>query len=320
MELLGFRAKAIVSVHDNQKISPPRASDTDDVSEKPEASIDYSTLIPSLNEALLEACGAFSADLLLVRYLQRLESIFTGVPIPCDVLFTDPLSSELNGLSHIRDPFLSSLHQWTKKKLSMNSFSRVVGWSFIHFLDPQCPRSIHFHNISDASQSSVHAGLKAWVHNLLPLLLVDNSQKTHQWTELILDIVEKGGISAFPQTTTINPCKGQIHSAVIHRFLKLAGIKGYPVVAKEAATIALHFLTENDDVCWKCWRYLGEGIPVVVAKDARKIAIWCLMENVDCWRHWDNLYKMNVKVGVALLKTLVDECKDHSFKLPSSPE
>ncbi|XP_048610575.1 uncharacterized protein LOC125585485 isoform X1 [Brassica napus] len=122
----------------------------------------------------------------------------------------------------------------------MNSFSRVVGWSFIHFLDPQCPRSIHFHNISDvtifaaltlslrsnplslvvrlplmrnrhlyyqekgvdsvpltiwmvnqASQSSVHAGLKAWVHNLLPLLLVDNSQKTHQWTELILDIVEK---------------------------------------------------------------------------------------------------------------------------------
>ncbi|CAN7009227.1 unnamed protein product, partial [Brassica oleracea var. botrytis] len=78
-------------------------------SEKPEASIDYSTLIPSLNEAL------------------RLESIFTGVPIPCDVLFTDPLSSELNVLSHIRDPFLSSLHQWTKKKLSMNSFSRVVG-------------------------------------------------------------------------------------------------------------------------------------------------------------------------------------------------
>ncbi|XP_013632532.1 PREDICTED: uncharacterized protein LOC106337998 [Brassica oleracea var. oleracea] len=120
-------------------------------SEKPEASIDYSTLIPSLNEALLEACGAFSADLLLVRYLQRLESIFTGVPIPCDVLFTDPLSSELNVLSHIRDPFLSSLHQWTKKKLSMNSFSRVVGWSFIHFLDPQCPRSIHFHNISDVT-------------------------------------------------------------------------------------------------------------------------------------------------------------------------
>ncbi|KAF2566712.1 hypothetical protein F2Q68_00024348 [Brassica cretica] len=40
--------------------------------------------------------------------------------------------------------------------------------------------------------------------------------------------------------------------------LKLAGIIGYPVVAKEAATIALHFLTENDDVCWKCWRYTDE--------------------------------------------------------------
>ncbi|CAF1814858.1 unnamed protein product [Brassica oleracea] len=43
------------------------------------------------------------------------------------------------------------------------------------------------------------------------------------------------------------------------------------------------------------------------------------MENVECWRHWDNLYKKNIKVGVALLKTLVDEWKDHSLKLPSSP-
>ncbi|KAF2568524.1 hypothetical protein F2Q68_00024350 [Brassica cretica] len=193
-------------------------------SEKPEASIDYSTLIPSLNEALLEACGAFSADLLLVRYLQRLESIFTGVPFPCDVLFTDPLSSELN-----------------------------------------------------ASQSSVHAGLKAWVHNLLPLLLVDNSQKTHQWTELILDIVEK--ILAKPGT--------------------LEELVGSP--------------------SWESHVVIPITSLKTMLRDARKIAIWCLMENVDCWRHWDNLYKMNVKVGAALLKTLVDEWKDHSFKLPSSP-
>ncbi|CAF1814874.1 unnamed protein product, partial [Brassica oleracea] len=78
-------------------------------SEKPEASIDYSTLIPSLNEAL------------------RLESIFTGVPFPCGGLFTDPLSSELSVLSRIPEPFLSSLQQWTKRKLSMHSFARVVG-------------------------------------------------------------------------------------------------------------------------------------------------------------------------------------------------
>ncbi|KAG2326639.1 hypothetical protein Bca52824_009367 [Brassica carinata] len=36
--------------------------------------------------------------------------------------------------------------------------------------------------------------------------------------------------------------------------------------------------------------------------------------------HWDNLYnKRNIKVGVALLNTLVGEWKDHSLKLPSSP-
>ncbi|KAF3575986.1 hypothetical protein DY000_02029336 [Brassica cretica] len=97
MELLGFRAKAKeLAIALSLFISTICSR-----SEKPEASIDYSTLIPSLNEALLEACGAFSADLLLVRYLQRLESIFTGVPFPCDVLFTDPLSCELNNGSSL---------------------------------------------------------------------------------------------------------------------------------------------------------------------------------------------------------------------------
>ena len=52
----------------------------------------------------------------------------------------------------------------------------------------------------------------------------------------------------------------------------------------------------------------GEGMPVVLAKDARAIAIWCLMGNVDCWRHWDSVYKAEYK-----------SWKDHSLKLPSSP-
>ncbi|XP_023638791.1 uncharacterized protein LOC17887195 isoform X2 [Capsella rubella] len=62
----------------------------------------------------------------------------------------------------------------------------------------------------------------------------------------------------------------------------------------------------------------GEANPVL-AKEAITIAIWSLTENVDCWKSWDNLYKENVEASVALLKRLVEEWKDHSLKLLSSP-
>ncbi|XP_010505565.1 PREDICTED: uncharacterized protein LOC104782356 [Camelina sativa] len=57
----------------------------------------------------------------------------------------------------------------------------------------------------------------------------------------------------------------------------------------------------------------------VVAKEATTIAIWSLTENGDCWDHWNNLYKENLEASVALLRKLVNEWKDHSLKLLSSP-
>ncbi|XP_020882027.1 uncharacterized protein LOC9311149 isoform X1 [Arabidopsis lyrata subsp. lyrata] len=57
----------------------------------------------------------------------------------------------------------------------------------------------------------------------------------------------------------------------------------------------------------------------VLAKEATSIAIWSLTENINCWKHWDNVYKENLGVSVALLKKLVDEWNDHSLKLLSPP-
>ncbi|XP_020881604.1 uncharacterized protein LOC9312951 isoform X3 [Arabidopsis lyrata subsp. lyrata] len=57
----------------------------------------------------------------------------------------------------------------------------------------------------------------------------------------------------------------------------------------------------------------------VLAKEATSIAIWSLTENINCWKHWENLYKENLEVSVALLKKLVDEWKGHSLKLLSPP-
>ncbi|KAF3523315.1 hypothetical protein F2Q69_00051342 [Brassica cretica] len=62
----------------------------------------------------------------------------------------------------------------------------------------------------------------------------------------------------------------------------------------------------------------GEGNPVL-AKEATAIAIWALTQNVDCCKLWDSLYKENLEASVALLKRLVEEWKEHSLKLSSSP-
>ncbi|CAA7013402.1 unnamed protein product [Microthlaspi erraticum] len=57
----------------------------------------------------------------------------------------------------------------------------------------------------------------------------------------------------------------------------------------------------------------------VLAKEATEIAVWCLTKNVDCCKHWDEVYMDNPKASVALLKKLVEEWEeDHSLKLSSS--
>ncbi|CAL9237344.1 unnamed protein product, partial [Arabidopsis halleri] len=47
----------------------------------------------------------------------------------------------------------------------------------------------------------------------------------------------------------------------------------------------------------------GEGNPGL-AKEAAAIAIWSVTENVDCFKHWDILYKEHLEASVALLRNL----------------
>uniref|UniRef100_A0A1J3E9Z9 Uncharacterized protein n=1 Tax=Noccaea caerulescens TaxID=107243 RepID=A0A1J3E9Z9_NOCCA len=65
-------------------------------------------------------------------------------------------------------------------------------------------------------------------------------------------------------------------------------------------------------------KFAEQGNPVL-ANEATSIAIWCLTKNVYCCNHWDRVYMDNLEASVALLQNLVDEWKDHSLKLSSSP-
>ncbi|XP_019100697.1 PREDICTED: uncharacterized protein LOC104788717 [Camelina sativa] len=67
----------------------------------------------------------------------------------------------------------------------------------------------------------------------------------------------------------------------------------------------------------------GEGVVVTgnpgLAKEAAAIAIRSVTEHVDCFNHWDILYKEHLEASVALLRKLADEWKDHAPKVLSSP-
>ncbi|KAG5378999.1 hypothetical protein IGI04_026841 [Brassica rapa subsp. trilocularis] len=58
----------------------------------------------------------------------------------------------------------------------------------------------------------------------------------------------------------------------------------------------------------------GEG-NAVLAKEAAAVTIWAITQNVDCCKHWENLYNDNLEASVIVLKKLIDQWKERSVKL-----
>ncbi|XP_020884867.1 uncharacterized protein LOC9315294 isoform X2 [Arabidopsis lyrata subsp. lyrata] len=195
--------------------------------------------------------------------------------------------------------------------------------------------------VSRTGQDSVYSlddgsGLLSWAHNLLPV--VSNSDCNPQSRDLILQLVEK--ILSDPMAWTMRRnqairererlipppsfeillrltfpassarVKATERFEAIYPSLKEVALAGAPgseamkQVIKQIFTLSL--------------KLAKEGNPTL-AKEATEIAIWCVTEHVDCCEHWDNLYMRNPAASVAVLKKLVDNWKDHSLKIFSSP-
>ncbi|EOA34920.1 hypothetical protein CARUB_v10020004mg [Capsella rubella] len=190
--------------------------------------------------------------------------------------------------------------------------------------------------MAQASQGDISVGLYSWAHNLLPVVV--NKNCNPQSRDLILQLVEK--ILTNPKARTILVSgavrKGErlIPPPSFEMLMRLtfpassARVKAterfeaiYPLL-KEVALAGAPGSKAMKQVTQQIFTFslklAGEGNPVL-AKEATAIAIWSVTENVDCCKHWDNLYKENLEASVAVLKKLVDEWKEHSRKLSSSP-
>ncbi|KAL0664724.1 hypothetical protein Bca4012_101562 [Brassica carinata] len=190
--------------------------------------------------------------------------------------------------------------------------------------------------MAQASQGDLSVGLLSWAHNLLPVAGSKNCNP--QSRDLILQLVEK--ILSNPKARTILVSgavrKGDrlIPPPSFEILVRLtfpassARVKAterfeavYPLL-KEVALAGAPGSKAMKQVTQQIFTFAlklaGEGNPVL-AKEATAIAIWALTQNVDCCKLWDSLYKENLEASVALLKRLVEEWKEHSLKLSSSP-
>ncbi|VVB17076.1 unnamed protein product [Arabis nemorensis] len=190
--------------------------------------------------------------------------------------------------------------------------------------------------MAQAAQGDVSVGLYSWAHNLLPV--VSNKNCNPQSRDLILQLVEKVLSNPKARTILVNGAvkKGErlIPPPSFEILVRLsfptssARVKAterfeaiYPLL-KEVALAGAPGSKAMKQVTQQIFTFAlklaGEGNPILT-KEATAIAIWSVTQNVDCCKHWDNLYKENLEASVAVLKKLVEEWKEHSLKLSSSP-
>ncbi|CAH8313373.1 unnamed protein product [Eruca vesicaria subsp. sativa] len=191
-----------------------------------------------------------------------------------------------------------------------------------------------------SSKGDLCLGLYSWAHNLLPLVTVSNKKCCciPQSLDLILQFVEE--IMSHPKAPTIlvdgairegqpliplpsfeilvrltfPPRSARVKSTerveAIYPLLKVVALSpdmaGGSNAVKQMFTFAL--------------RSGRKGIVtgnLALAEEATSIAIWCVLESVDCFEHWDIIYRENLEASVALLKKLVGEQKVYFLRLPS---
>ncbi|XP_009115558.1 uncharacterized protein LOC103840791 [Brassica rapa] len=189
--------------------------------------------------------------------------------------------------------------------------------------------------MAQASQGDLSVGLLSWAHNLLPV--VSSKSCNPQSRDLILQLVER--IVSNPKARTILVSgavrKGErlIPPPSFEVLMRLtfpassARVKAterfeaiYPLlkeVSLAGAPGSKAMKQTTQQIFTFALKAAGEGNPVL-AKEAAAVAIWAITQNVDCCKHWENLYSDNLEASVTVLKRLIDEWKERSVKLTPS--
>lgn len=188
--------------------------------------------------------------------------------------------------------------------------------------------------ITQALQGDLTVGLFMWAHFLLPLLS-SKLNSNPQSRDLILQLAERIVSAPKAHAILINGAvrKGErvVPPSALEILMRItfpapsARIKAterfeaiYPTL-KEVALVAspgskaMKQLTQR--ILPFAIKAVGEGVPDL-SKEATELSIWCLTQNPDCYKLWDNVYLDNVEASLIIIKKLSTEFKVHSAKVP----
>ncbi|KAG2320950.1 hypothetical protein Bca4012_056031 [Brassica carinata] len=186
--------------------------------------------------------------------------------------------------------------------------------------------------MAQASQGDITVGLYCWAHNLLPV--VSSKSYNPQSRDLILQLVERILSNPKARTILVNGAvrkgerlipppsfeilmrltfpassarvKATERFEAIYPLLKEVSLAGVP------GSKAMKQVTQQ--IFTSALKAAGEG-NAGLAKEAAAVTIWAITQNVDCCKHWENLYNENLEASVTVLKKLIDEWKERSVKL-----
>lgn len=186
--------------------------------------------------------------------------------------------------------------------------------------------------ITQACQGDLVVGLFLWVHFLFPML-TGKSNSNPQSRDLILQVVERITSSPKARTILLNGAVRKGERVVPPSSLELlmratfpassARVKAterfeavYPLLKEVALSVssgskAMKQITQQ--ILPFAIKAAGEGSPEL-AREASDLFIWCLTENPDSYKQWDNIYMENLDASVVILKKLSDEWKIHAEK------
>ncbi|KAF3526101.1 hypothetical protein F2Q69_00051452 [Brassica cretica] len=195
--------------------------------------------------------------------------------------------------------------------------------------------------MAQASPGDLCLGLYSWAHNLLPLVSVSSKKRCciPQSMDLVLQFVEE--ILSRPRARTI------LVDGALRESDPLIPISSFEILVRLTfpAPSARVKSTERVEAIYpllkdvtlspfmpgesnalkqmftfslrSARRGIVTGNPVL-AEEATSIAIWCVIETVDCFEHWDVLYRENLEASVALLKRLLGQRRVF-LRLSTSP-
>ncbi|KAK8541716.1 hypothetical protein V6N12_014343 [Hibiscus sabdariffa] len=186
--------------------------------------------------------------------------------------------------------------------------------------------------IAQAAQGDLAVGLYMWVHVLLPILS-GKSSCNPQSRDLVLQSVERiiSTPKALPILVNGAVRKGDrlVPPSALDNLMRItfpapsARVKAterfeaiYPTL-KEVALAGSPGSKAMKQVAQQILNYAvkaaGEGVPEL-SKEASDIFIWCLTQNLECYKQWDALYLENLEASVAVLRKLANEWKEHFVK------